>query len=78
MKPRFETRHVDFGGERFACIVRVSPRRAPAHAGADDVRFLDPGAPERVTVMRILQDGVDVTEDLTYFARRAVEKAASK
>ena len=61
---RFPTFQVDVGARRYIVDVKVIPARAPAHAGADDVRFLDPGFPGRVEVVRVRRGGVDVMDGL--------------
>jgi hypothetical protein len=66
MKPRvrFSTFRVDIGARRYLVDCKVIPPRAPAHAGADDVRFLDPGSPGRVELVRVRRGGLDVTDAL--------------
>jgi hypothetical protein len=72
-KAAFKSVRVVVGGEQYYAIVRAIPARAPAHAGADSPRFLDPGRPARVEVMKILLDGIDVTAALMPWTRRKIE-----
>ena len=75
VKPSFLSVPVSVGGEDYSVIVRVVPARAAAHVGADSPRYLDPGKPARVEILRILRGAVDVTSELTYWTRRAIETA---
>jgi hypothetical protein len=64
MKPRFTSFRIDIGAHRYLVDCRIVPPRAPAHAGADSVRFLDPGSPGRVEIVRVRRDQIDVTDFL--------------
>lgn len=73
----YPTCAVVVGGQEYRVHLCITPGRAAAHAGADSPRFMDPGCPPRVRVIRILRDGIEQTgEDLLYFTRRAIEEAA--
>lgn len=77
-RARFTSVFVTVGDSRYCAIVRRYPARAAAKVGADHPRFMDPGEPARVQVMRILRDAVDVTDDLTVFIRAKIEDAVRK
>ncbi len=76
MKSICPTVYVCLGGRVYAVDCQVLHPRAAAHAGADSPRFLDPGSPPRVQVLRILRDQVDVTGELFCLNKvRIVEEA---
>ncbi len=77
-RPRFQSVTVDVGESRYSAIVRVYPARAPAHAGADSPRFMDPGERAHAQVMRILLGAVDVTDEILPFTRSAIEDAVKE
>lgn len=62
MRTRFSSFRIDVGARRYMCDVRIIPPRAATHAGADAVRFLDPGSPGRVEIVRVRKGGLDVTD----------------
>jgi hypothetical protein len=53
------------------CLV-TPPREAP-HAGADSPRYLDPGTPLQVEVIRILEGRIDIGIGLSPECRAAIE-----
>jgi hypothetical protein len=79
MKARFPTVSVVVGGVKYHVHLRVLPGRAVAHAGADSPRHLDPGSAPRISIIRILRDGVvvqdQVTNDLHWSVRQKIESA---
>lgn len=70
--PTFDISHEDF---LYAVDCRVQPPRASPHVGADSPRFMSPGSPLRVRVLRILRDRIDVTEDLVRMTRSKIDRA---
>lgn len=76
MKARFVSCRVSVGGSDYVAIVRVLPVRAAAKVGADSPRYLDPGAASKVRLVRILRDAIDMTDELTYWTRQAIEREA--
>jgi len=79
VKASFPTRRVVVGGVKYDVHLRVLPGRAPSHAGADSPRHLDPGSPLRISIIRILLNGVvvqdQVTNDLHWSTRQQIESA---
>ena len=77
---RFPTFQIDVGARRYVVDCRVLPGRAPAHASADSPRFMDPGSPGRVEIMRVRRGGLDVTDaldgDLRQLLRERCARAA--
>lgn len=81
MKAWYRTVHVNLGGRAYAVECKVLPPRAPARASFDSPRYLDPGSPPRVQVLRILRDRIDVTKDpdeLLWFTRSRVTEEAER
>ena len=62
MRCRYTSLAIDIGARRYLCDCRVIPPRAPAHAGADSPRHLDPGSPGSVEIVRVRRGGLDVTD----------------
>lgn len=77
-KPQYPTCRVEVGGLIYTVHLRVIPGRHAPHVGADSPRFLSPGRSPRAEVIRILRDGIDVTDDLFWFTRKAICEAAIK
>ena len=80
MRIRWTTFAISVGARRYLVDCRVLPPRAAAHAGADDVRFLDPGSSGSVEVIRVRKNGFDVTVaidgDLRLLLRERCSRAA--
>lgn len=76
MKALYPTCSVTVGGTTYTVCLRVEHRRPAPRVGADSPRFLDPGKAPQARVLKILRDGVDVTEKLFYFTRRKIEAEA--
>ncbi|MCX6035248.1 MAG: hypothetical protein NTV38_09785 [Chloroflexi bacterium] len=64
MRCRYTTLAISVGARRYVVDCKVIPPRAPAHAGADSPRHLDPGSPGSVEVVRVRKGGFDVTSAL--------------
>ena len=62
MKASYPTLSVVVGGVKYDVHLRVLPGRAPSHAGADSPDYLRPGSPPRISIIRILLNGVVVYE----------------
>ena len=79
MKPRFESVPVSIGaGINYTAIVRVFPARQAPHVSADHPRYMSPGEPARIQIIRILNNAAaDVTDTLHYTTRRSIEEAVS-
>lgn len=60
---RFPTFQIDVGARRYIVDVKVIPPRAPAHAVAGSPRFLDPGSPGSVEIIRVKRNGIEVGVD---------------
>jgi hypothetical protein len=72
-KPRYPTFHITFARIAYDVECRVFPPRAEAHVGPDSPRYLDPGSPLRVVIIRILRDRVEMSgNDLLPSTRRAI------
>jgi len=78
MKPLYRTFWVCLGGCEYAVPCRIVPSRAASRAGADSPRFLDPGSPPRVQVLRILRDRIDVTGEISWFTRTPIVEDAKR
>jgi hypothetical protein len=79
MKPFYRTVFVNLGGRAYSVHCRVLPPRAASHAGADSSRYLDPGSPPRVQVLRILRGQEDVTEGaLSWWTKRPIVEEATR
>jgi hypothetical protein len=79
-RARFTTLRVRVGAKAYQVEARILPIRHAPHVGADSPRFMDPGAPARVQITRVLLDRLDVTgmldEDLGRALREAVGRSA--
>jgi hypothetical protein len=75
VKAKFPTLSPVVGGVKYDVHLRITPGRAPSHAGADSPKHLDPGSPPRISIIRILRDGVDVGNELLWFTRQQIESA---
>lgn len=60
---RYSTFQVDVGARRYLCDCRVHAPRAAAHAGADSPRYMDPGSPGHLELLRVRRSGIDVSLD---------------
>jgi hypothetical protein len=60
---RYSTFMVDVGARRYLCDCRVHAPRAAAHAGADSPRYMDPGSPGHLELLRVRHSGIDVSPD---------------
>ena len=78
MRIRFPTFRIDVGARRYLVDCKVIPPRAPAHAGADAVRFLDPGSPGRVEIVRVRRGGFDVTDALDADLRQVLRERCAR
>lgn len=76
MKPIYRSVYPVVDGIDYVVHCRIIPPRAYSRSGAGTPRFLDPGSPPRVQILRILRDRVDVTTDLLWFTRAKVTEAA--
>lgn len=79
MKAQFPTVSTVVGGVKYDVHLRILPGRAPSHAGPESPRYLDPGCPPRIQIIRILKAGVvvwdRVTNDLHWSTRQQIESA---
>jgi hypothetical protein len=59
----YSTFRCDVGHRRYYVTCRIILGRSPSHAGPDSPRFLDPGLPSTLEVIRVRRDGLQITPD---------------
>jgi hypothetical protein len=73
VKPFYDTLHVVYARISYDVEVRIFPPRAFSKTGPDSPKYLDPGHPLRVQILRILKDRVEQRGgDLMSHARQAI------
>ena len=79
MKQHFESVPISIrAGINYTAIVRVFPARQAPHVSADHPRYLSPGEPARIQIIRILNKAAtDVTDTLHYTTRKSISDAVS-
>jgi hypothetical protein len=76
-KPRFPTCRITNGDDVYYVDLKVLPGRPASRTGPDSPRYLDPGRPTLVSVIRIRRNGIELgRNDLFYWTRRSIEEAA--
>jgi hypothetical protein len=74
MKPEYKTFRVAVGAMSYDAECRLFYPRA----GANSPRFLDAGSPPRVQVLRIYRDRIEVTHEILWWTRRAINEDAQR
>lgn len=77
-KPEYGTCRVKLGAGILSVEYRLHPARAAPHVGADSPRFLDPGSPAHVEVLRVKEGGWDITCGLEAQTLTVIEQEVAK
>jgi len=74
VKAIYSTLMVTYARVTYAAEVRITPPKPAPHVGPDHPKYMSPGAPLQVRVLRILRDRVDVSDDLLWHTRDGIQE----